>query len=146
MKVFTINKICYIILLIRDKCKEYEMKDEKLLKEFEEELVKNGLSRREALKLLGLSGGLLFLNDELNASTTANASDVKAKIVIVGGGLAGIATAARLVNSLSSPDITIIEPNEKSCFNNNSSLKFYYSSFFRGCRAIKRVEYYFSFK
>lgn len=90
------------------------MKDERIIKEFEEELVKSGLSRREALKLLGLSGGLLFLNDELNASTTASASDVKAKIVIVGGGLAGIATAARLVNSLSTPDITIIEPNDNS--------------------------------
>ena len=31
-----------------------------------------------------------------------------------GGGLAGISTAARLVNTLSNPDITIIEPNPKS--------------------------------
>ena len=90
------------------------MKDKKILKEFEDELIKSGLSRREAIKLLGLSGGLLFLNDEMNASTTVNASDAKAKIVIVGGGLSGIATAARLSNSLSSPNITIIEPNENS--------------------------------
>lgn len=90
------------------------MKDKRILKEFEDELIKSGLSRREAIKLLGLSGGLLFLNDEMNASTTVNASDAKAKIVIVGGGLSGIATAARLSNSLSSPNITIIEPNENS--------------------------------
>mgnify|MGYP001237929493 CR=1 FL=1 len=90
------------------------MKDKKILKEFEDELIKSGLSRREAIKLLGLSGGLLFLNNEMNASTTVNASDAKAKIVIVGGGLSGIATAARLSNSLSSPNITIIEPNENS--------------------------------
>ena len=90
------------------------MKDKKILKEFADELIKSGLSRREAIKLLGLSGGLLFLNNEMNASTTVNASDAKAKIVIVGGGLSGIATAARLSNSLSSPNITIIEPNENS--------------------------------
>lgn len=90
------------------------MKDKRILKEFEDELIKSGLSRREAIKLLGLSGGLLFLNNEMNASTTVNASDAKAKIVIVGGGLSGIATAARLSNSLSSPNITIIEPNENS--------------------------------
>lgn len=90
------------------------MKDKKILKEFADELIKSGLSRREAIKLLGLSGGLLFLNNEMNASTTVNASDAKAKIVIVAGGLSGIATAARLSNSLSSPNITIIEPNENS--------------------------------
>lgn len=90
------------------------MKDKKILKEFADGLIKSGLSRREAIKLLGLSGGLLFLNNEMNASTTVNASDAKAKIVIVGGGLSGIATAARLSNSLSSPNITIIEPNENS--------------------------------
>ena len=36
------------------------------------------------------------------------------KILIIGGGLAGISTAARLVNTLSNPDITIVEPNPKS--------------------------------
>jgi sulfide:quinone oxidoreductase len=49
------------------------------------------------------------------AATEAKASsNAKGKILIIGGGLAGISTAARLVNTLSNPDITIVEPNPKS--------------------------------
>ena len=76
------------------------------------ELKKQGISRRDALKLAGLSSAAFLVNpSELDAATIANASDAKGKIVIVGGGLAGIATAAKLTNSLSTPDITVIEPN-----------------------------------
>jgi sulfide:quinone oxidoreductase len=79
------------------------------------ELKKQGLSRRDALKVAGLgSAAFLLGGTEVEAATSAQASDVKAKIVIVGGGLAGVATAARLSNSLSNPNITIIEPNPKS--------------------------------
>jgi len=76
------------------------------------ELKKQGLSRRDALKLAGLSSAAFLMNPtESDAVTFANASEAKAKVVIVGGGLAGISTAARLSNSLSNPDITVIEPN-----------------------------------
>ncbi|WP_419763703.1 MAG: NAD(P)/FAD-dependent oxidoreductase [Arcobacter sp.] len=79
------------------------------------ELKKQGLSRRDALKLAGLSSAAFLMNpSEAEAATTLNASEAKGKIVIVGGGLAGISTAARLTNSLSNPDITIIEPNSVS--------------------------------
>lgn len=79
------------------------------------EIKKSGLSRRDALKLAGL-GSATFLLDPTNteAATNAKASEAKGKILIIGGGLAGISTAARLSNELSNPDITVVEPNPKS--------------------------------
>lgn len=81
----------------------------------DEEIKKSGISRRDAFKLAGLGTASFLLNpSEVEASTTANASEVKGKILIIGGGLAGIATAARLSNTLTNPNITIVEPNPKS--------------------------------
>jgi len=80
------------------------------------ELKKKGISRREAFKLAGLGSASFLMGNttEAEAATVASASEAKGKILIVGGGLAGISTAARLSNSLSTPDITIIEPNLES--------------------------------
>lgn len=79
------------------------------------ELKKAGISRREAFKLAGLgTAAYLVGGSEAKASTELKASEATGKIIIIGGGLAGISTAARLVNTLSNPDITIIEPNPKS--------------------------------
>ncbi len=79
------------------------------------EIKKSGISRREAFKLAGLgAAGVLAGSTQASAATTANASEAKGKILIIGGGLAGISTAARLANTLTTPDITIVEPNEKS--------------------------------
>jgi sulfide:quinone oxidoreductase len=83
------------------------------LKDIHKELLKNGISRREAIKLLTTSGLLITASTHAQAQTL-NASSLKAKIVIVGGGLSGIATAARLKSLSSSLDIIIIEPNLKS--------------------------------
>lgn len=90
-----------------------EMK--KALEIVDSELKKAGISRRDAFKLAGL-GSVAFLaaGTEVKAATIAKASEAKGKILIIGGGLAGISTAARLSNILSEPDITIIEPNPKS--------------------------------
>ena len=89
---------------------------DKMLLEMDKDLSKQGLSRRDVMKLAGLSGAGILMG-----TTTANAeeekivkSDAKAKIVIVGGGLAGVSTAARLTLQLSNPDITIIEPEKTS--------------------------------
>jgi len=89
---------------------------ETMLSKMDEDLSKQGMSRRDAMKLAGLSSAGVFMG-----TTSASAeeekivkSDAKAKIVIVGGGLAGISTAARLTLNLSDPDITIIEPEKTS--------------------------------
>ncbi|RXK12574.1 sulfide:quinone reductase [Halarcobacter mediterraneus] len=91
------------------------MDKKKLLYEFEKELEKKGISRRDALKAMGIAtASTALLNPIETKASEAKASDVKAKIVIVGGGLAGISTAARLINSLSNPDVTVIEPSDVS--------------------------------
>ena len=73
-----------------------------------------GISRREAIKFFGAGGAAMLMGSGVATEAVASSSDVKAKIVIIGGGLAGISTAARLANSLDNPDITIVEPNENS--------------------------------
>jgi sulfide:quinone oxidoreductase len=81
------------------------------------ELKKAGISRREAFKLAGLGTAAYLMGGSENAQAATEArasSNAKGKILIIGGGLAGISTAARLVNTLSNPDITIVEPNPKS--------------------------------
>jgi len=88
---------------------------DKALELVDSEIKKSGISRREAFKLAGLgSAAYLMGGSEVEANTELKASEATGKILIIGGGLAGISTAARLVNTLSNPDITIIEPNPKS--------------------------------
>ncbi|RXJ60813.1 NAD(P)/FAD-dependent oxidoreductase [Candidatus Marinarcus aquaticus] len=79
---------------------------------FEDALQKEGLSRRDAIKMLAMSG--LLATTSSSANTQLNASGIKVKIVIVGGGLAGVSTAARLKAASDALDITIIEPNANS--------------------------------
>lgn len=87
---------------------------EELCEKLDAELKARGISRRDALKLAGITGMATMLANPTTASaaTKANASNAKGKIVIVGAGAAGITTAAQLVDKLSNPDITIIAPNE----------------------------------
>ncbi len=65
------------------------------------------MNRRSFLKTISLSS----LATTMGVSGCST-SDVKAKIVIVGGGAAGIDAAARLNRALSSPDITLIDPSD----------------------------------
>ncbi|MEA3373991.1 MAG: FAD/NAD(P)-binding oxidoreductase [Campylobacterota bacterium] len=93
------------------------MKNDELLNEIFSEMEdqEGKVSRRDAMKLMAVSP----LAASAIAGVTAGATEAKAssatgKILIVGGGLAGMATAARLTNNLSNPDITVIEPDPKS--------------------------------
>ena len=91
---------------------------EKMLSKMDEDLSKQGMSRRDAMKMAGITSAGLFMGGATSASAEdANKtvkSTAKGKIVIVGGGLAGMSTAARLTLNLSNPDITVIEPQELS--------------------------------
>jgi sulfide:quinone oxidoreductase len=89
---------------------------ETMLEKMDKDLAKRGLSRRDAMKLAGLTGAGLFMGPTVASAEEEKVkkTDSKAKIVIVGGGLAGISTAARLTLHINNPDITIIEPNELS--------------------------------
>lgn len=73
-----------------------------------------GISRRDAIKMFGVGGATMLMGSGVATPAEASSSAVKAKILIIGGGLAGMSTAARLSNSLDHPDITVLEPNEFS--------------------------------
>lgn len=82
----------------------------------EEVMKDNGLSRRDALKMMGL-GTLATLGggsiSEIKAEETKDSSsNKKAKIVIVGGGAGGIMAAARLRRAAPNAKIVLIAPNE----------------------------------
>jgi len=94
--------------------------DKKVLKHsqevIEELMKKDGMSRRDALKLMGLGGAAAMMGTapaSANAATASMASsDKKARIVIVGGGAGGIIAAARMRKAASNAEIVLIAPND----------------------------------
>ncbi|HHH19582.1 MAG TPA: NAD(P)/FAD-dependent oxidoreductase [Campylobacterales bacterium] len=71
-----------------------------------------GISRRDAIKLFGLGGATALMAS--GATTEVRASSAKGKVVIVGGGLAGMSTAARLKNSADNVEVVVLEPSESA--------------------------------
>lgn len=77
------------------------------------ELEKKGVNRRLFIKMLAAAGLLSFSNTEQAKAFSSNA---KGKIVIIGGGAAGISMAANLKHWLKEPDITLIDPSERQFY------------------------------
>ncbi|NOR54786.1 MAG: twin-arginine translocation signal domain-containing protein [Sulfurovum sp.] len=73
-----------------------------------------GLSRRDALKMIGIGGAasVMGIPPSLQADEESSKSDKKAKVLVVGAGSGGIMALARLRSALPNADITIISPNE----------------------------------
>jgi sulfide:quinone oxidoreductase len=106
------------------------------IKEKVEEAVKNGeLSRRNALKVLAFASGALVVGktDLFAEGNETNGSDknatpklkagMDAKVVIIGGGSAGITVAARLVRADVKPEnITLVEPSDKHVYQPGQTL------------------------
>ena len=76
-----------------------------------------GISRRTALKMMGVGGAATVMGipsslEAAEAEAAGAKSDKNAKILVVGGGAGGIMALARLHSALPNADITIIAPNE----------------------------------
>src|SRR5574344_1159434 len=88
------------------------MEQNNVSKELEKDLQQleaAGIDRRTFLKFLALAGVSVTLGVE---KVSAFSSKAKGKIVVVGGGAAGLSTAAKLNRWLETPDITLIDPAE----------------------------------
>lgn len=78
-----------------------------------EKLEKKGVDRRHFFKTVMAAGLVSFSGTE---KANAFSSKAKGKIVIIGGGSAGISMAARLKRWLDKPDITLIDPSDRQFY------------------------------
>lgn len=79
-----------------------------------EELQREGvISRVQFLHIMAAAGAFVALGTN---KAYAAKSSAKAKVVIVGGGAAGISMASRLKRKLSNPNITIIDPSDRQFY------------------------------
>lgn len=76
-------------------------------------LEKKGIDRRHFFKMMAASGLLTVAGTQ---TAKAFSSSAKGKIVIIGGGAAGISMAARLMNWLDEPDVTLIDPSDRQFY------------------------------
>ena len=94
---------------------ENSKEKEMIIDLIEDQLKESNISRRDALKMMGLSSAAFMMGGATQAqsATIANASSQKdAHIVIVGAGAGGIMMAARMRRNAPNAKITIIAPNE----------------------------------
>lgn len=76
-------------------------------------LEKKGLNRRQFFKIMAATGLLTAAGTQKAKAFSSNA---KGKIVIIGGGAAGISMASRLKHWLNEPDITLIDPSDRQFY------------------------------
>jgi len=95
--------------LCRNKKSEMEHKLEKQLRDLE----KKGVDRRSFVKILSAAGLLSIAGTQ---KAKAFSSKATGKIVIIGGGAAGISMAARLKHWLKEPDIQLIDPSDRQYY------------------------------
>ena len=79
-----------------------------------ERLVADGvISRAQFLKIMAAAGVVVAAGTDKAYAAKSNA---KGRIVIIGGGAAGISMAAQLKRALKNPDITIIDPSDRQYY------------------------------
>jgi len=71
-----------------------------------------GMSRRDALKVMGLTGGAAIMMGAPTSAEAGPSSDKKVKVLVVGGGAGGIMALVRLHRAMPNAEFTIIAPNE----------------------------------
>ncbi len=73
----------------------------------------SNINRRNFLKLTGIGGIAALAAGGITYQSQKVSSDANAKVVIIGGGAAGISVAARLLRYLKNPNVTIIDPSDR---------------------------------
>lgn len=76
-------------------------------------LERKGIDRRQFFKIMTAAGLVGAASTE---KAKAFSSSAKGKIVIIGGGAAGISMASRLKRWLDQPDITLIDPSDRQFY------------------------------
>lgn len=88
---------------------------DKVVEIINEELKNKGISRRDALKIAAVGSAAFMLNPSESKAATPSFAAAQGKVVIIGGGLAGVSTASKLISSgVDAANITVIEPNPES--------------------------------
>ena len=89
------------------------MQKNEIEKLFQDMKANNSMSRRDALKFMGISPvAAMALSSAGATQAEASSSDVEAHIVVVGGGAGGLMATVRLRSAASNAKITLIAPNE----------------------------------